>query len=124
MFIAHSAPNERIRPHSLEDHTRGVLERSLVYSRSFDPFGITAVAALAHDLGKKTKEFQSYIQSNSGIRGSVKHALGGTILLQEIPDIRAQLAGIMVAGHHAGLPDAKKLIKEKIPAVALTEFGE
>lgn len=115
MIIAHSSPNDKKLPQSLKDHTKGVLERSLQFSRSFDPYGITAASALAHDLGKMTKEFQAYIQSENPQRGSVKHALGGTIVLNSIPDLRAQLAGMIVSGHHAGLPDARKLNNEKIP---------
>jgi CRISPR-associated endonuclease/helicase Cas3 len=114
LFVAHSSPDGKKGGQSLEDHTQGVLERSKEYSQSFDPFGITAAAAFAHDLGKRTKEFQDYIQSDNPQRGSVKHALGGTIVLNEIQDIRAMLAGIIVAGHHAGLPDAKRIKYEKI----------
>lgn len=115
MFIAHSSPDGIKRPHSLEEHTKGVLERSLTFSHSFDPYGITATAALAHDLGKKTGDFQAYIQSKKTKRGSVKHALGGTFVLNKISDDRAKLAGVMVAGHHAGLPDARNLYHEKVP---------
>ncbi|MFX3629260.1 MAG: CRISPR-associated helicase Cas3' [Ectobacillus sp.] len=115
MYIAHSSPDGKKQPQSLEHHTNGVFERSVVYSCSFDPYGITPIAALAHDLGKMTKEFQAYIQSDNPKKGSVKHALGGTLVLNTVADIRAQLAGMIVAGHHAGLPDARNLYNEKVP---------
>lgn len=109
LIIAHSSPDGKKVPQSLEDHTEGVMKKAIEFSQSFDPFGITAVAALAHDLGKKTQEFQDYIRSDDPKRGTVRHALGGTMVLNEIQDVRATLSGLLVAGHHSGLPDADKL---------------
>lgn len=114
-YIAHTPPKKGVEPHYLDDHTEGVLQRAIEFSKSFDPYGITAASALAHDLGKMTKEFQYYIQEENPKRGSVKHALGGTIVLNRINDSRAKLAGVIVAGHHAGLPDASRIVNEKIP---------
>ncbi|MEK5036734.1 CRISPR-associated helicase Cas3' [Sporosarcina sp. FSL K6-3457] len=114
-YIAHTPPTEGDAYHYLDDHTEGVLQKAIEFSKSFDPYGITAASALAHDLGKMTKEFQQYIQEENPKRGSVKHALGGTIILNRINDSRAKLAGIIVAGHHAGLPDGSRIVNEKIP---------
>ena len=116
MIIAHSSPDGRKPPQSLEKHTIGVLARALKFSNSFDPYGITAISAIAHDLGKITDEFQKYIRSENKQRGSVKHALGGTLILNSIQDDRAALGGLIVSGHHAGLPDASRLNQERLPS--------
>lgn len=104
-YIAHSSPNGEKMPHSLGEHTKQVYKKAVFFSQSFDPFGITGTAAIAHDIGKKSDEFQTYIKAESKKRGSVKHALSGTLLLNEVEDPRSNLAGLIVAGHHAGLPD-------------------
>lgn len=120
-YIAHSPISEDQEPHDLERHIRGTYFRSRRYSRSFDPYGITAIAAIAHDLGKKSQPFVQYISSEQKVRGSVKHAIGGSIVLNTIrihnaiQDDRLIAAAVIVAGHHAGLPNLRRVFDEKIP---------
>lgn len=113
-IIAHRAPEKE--DHTLEKHIEGVLHYGLKHANSFDPYGITAIAAIAHDLGKKTNEFQHYIRSDTKVRGTVKHALGGSLTLNSIEpkDERLLIAGMIVAGHHAGVPSFIELYHEKL----------
>lgn len=116
-YIAHSSPDGVKIPHLLEEHTRQVYEKAVLFSRSFDHFGITGMAAIAHDIGKKSDEFQAYMKADVKKRGSVKHALGGTLLLDGIGGPRSLLAGLIVAGHHSGLPDLSVMNSKRIQAV-------
>ncbi|RXZ77504.1 CRISPR-associated helicase Cas3' [Paenibacillaceae bacterium] len=100
-------------------HVRGTYFRARRFSRSFDPYGITVIAVIAHDLGKKSPPYMQYINSPRKVRGSVKHALGGSIVLSAIlgdtQDERVLMSAVLVAGHHAGLPNLRRVFDEKIP---------
>lgn len=114
MYIAHTSPNKNFPPHWLSDHTDEVVKIAVEFAEDFDPFFITRVGALMHDQGKKSDEFQAYIQSVWKVRGSVKHALGGAIALMEINDERIDplimaLICLIVMGHHAGLPNITEI---------------
>lgn len=77
------------------------------------------MAAQVHDSGKKARQFVIYLNSKVKKRGSVKHAIGGSIVLyqlfKELKDERLVYAIVIVAGHHAGLPDLMRVIDQKIP---------
>ncbi|WP_240697230.1 CRISPR-associated endonuclease Cas3'' [Sporolactobacillus sp. THM19-2] len=102
----------------MDEHIRGTYFQVRHVSHTFDRYGITAIAAIAHDLGKKSTPFVQYIKADKKIRGSVQHAIGGSIALwamfQEVQDERIIMAAAIVAGHHAGLPDVQRVINEKI----------
>lgn len=118
-YIAHAPIFKGQEPHSLDEHIRGAYYLARRFSHSFDPYGITAIALITHDLGKKSPPFFRYITSEPKIRGSVKHALGGSIVLNTLPgamqDERVIIAIAIVAGHHAGLSDLPRVFDEKIP---------
>lgn len=118
-YIAHSSEFENQEPHYLDEHIRGTYFHVRHISHTFDRYGITAIAAIAHDLGKKSAPFVQYIKADKKIRGSVQHAIGGSIvlraILQEVQDERIIMAAAIVAGHHAGLPDVQRVFNEMIP---------
>ncbi|WP_018664640.1 CRISPR-associated helicase/endonuclease Cas3 [Heyndrickxia acidiproducens] len=118
-YIAHSSESEKQQPHYLDEHIRGTYFQARHVSHTFDRYGITAIAAIAHDLGKKSTPFVQYINADKKIRGSVQHAIGGVIalwtMLQEVKDERIFMAAAIVAGHHAGLPNVQRMLKEMIP---------
>jgi hypothetical protein len=60
MWIAHSSPDKNQPPHYLKEHLEGVLKKAKDFSQEFDPYGITALAAMVHDAGKATPEFLNY----------------------------------------------------------------
>lgn len=118
-YIAHSPVARDQEPHDLDVHIKGTYFRARRFSRSFDPYGITGIAVIAHDLGKKSLPYVQYIASDKKIRGSVKHAIGGSIVLNvilaSVQDERVTMAAAIVAGHHAGLPNLRRVFDEKIP---------
>lgn len=118
-YIAHLSETENREPHYLDEHIRGTYFQVRRFSHSFDPYGITAIAAIAHDLGKKSSAFVQYLKADKKIRGSVQHAIGGAIALfsmkEEVKDERIIMAAAIVAGHHTGMPDLQTLFVEKIP---------
>lgn len=114
MYIAHSPPNKGEDPHYLSEHTSEVVRMAIEFSESFDPLSIAQVGALMHDQGKKSDEFQEYIQSDSKERGRVKHAIGGAIVLNNLKDEQIDqgiciFICLIVMGHHAGLSNLTKL---------------
>lgn len=115
-YIAHFSENKE--PHYLDEHIKGTYFQARRFSHTFDRYGITAIAAIAHDLGKKSSAFVQYLKADKKIRGSVQHAIGGVIalcdILQEVRDERLIMAAPIVAGHHTGMPDLPRLSEEKV----------
>lgn len=131
MYIAHSSPDDHTLPHFLKAHTDGVVKRAAAFSERFDPFGMAHVGALMHDQGKKSAAFQTYIQSENKVRGNVKHALGGAVVLYNLQDEQGDMdevvlafTSLIVMGHHAGLSNFSQLNQKikKAPA-ELKEIG-
>lgn len=118
-YIAHSSETENHEPHYLDEHIRGTYFQARRFSHTFDRYGITAIAAIAHDLGKKSAPFVQYLKADKKIRGSVQHAIGGGIalssIMQEVEDERIIMAAAIVAGHHTGMTDLRTVFTEKIP---------
>ncbi|WP_026684800.1 CRISPR-associated helicase/endonuclease Cas3 [Heyndrickxia coagulans] len=102
----------------MDEHIKGTYFQARRFSHTFDRYGITAIAAIAHDLGKKSSAFVQYLKADKKIRGSVQHAIGGVIalcdMLQEVRDERLIMAALIVAGHHTGMPDLPRLSEEKV----------
>ncbi|KEF36214.1 CRISPR-associated helicase, Cas3 family [Schinkia azotoformans MEV2011] len=103
----------------MDEHIRGTYFQARRFSHTFDRYGITAIAAIAHDLGKKSAPFVQYLKADVKARGSVQHAIGGAIALfsmkEEVEDERIIMAAAIVAGHHTGMPDLRTVFTEKIP---------
>ncbi|MEZ0117550.1 UNVERIFIED_ORG: CRISPR-associated endonuclease/helicase Cas3 [Heyndrickxia coagulans] len=102
----------------MDEHIKGTYFQARRFSHTFDRYGITAIAAIAHDLGKKSSAFVQYLKADKKIRGSVQHAIGGVIvlcdILQEVQDERLIMVAPIVAGHHTGMPDLPRLSEEKV----------
>ena len=100
--------------HSLEEHLDGVAELSEEFASQFGNGDWVRAAALLHDLGKGSSDFQKYICSRSGyntdahiedVPGRVNHSThGADWAIRNFPQIGKILA-YLIAGHHAGLPD-------------------
>lgn len=114
--FAHSLPGRPIPEwEPLEDHLGRVAERA---ARFAEPFGASELARLAgrwHDLGKYRWAFQEYLRrtgttaEEEGERSgpTVDHSTAGAIhSVRAIPKPAGRLLAYLIAGHHAGLPDA------------------
>lgn len=117
-FYAHSKPG---RPEAewepLADHLQAVARLAAKFAK---PFGASEIARLAgcwHDLGKYRKEFQDYLRETgtsaeeaprTAPRSRVDHSTAGAIHASRVLDERyGKLLAYLIAGHHAGLPDAE-----------------
>jgi len=101
--------------HLLDEHLRGVAQKSAGFATSFDSQDWARLAGLWHDLGKYSSEFQRYIKTVSGYydaeahiegqTGRVDHSTAGAIHAMRQLGVHGQLLAYLIAGHHAGLPD-------------------
>lgn len=108
--LAHT--DETGREHLLTEH----LEKTAVLAESFaESFGAgewARCAAMWHDLGKYSDEFQAYIRSvndpDANIenkKGRIPHSTAGAVYAVEQFGLFGKLIAYLIAGHHAGLPD-------------------
>ncbi|NSW52420.1 MAG: CRISPR-associated helicase Cas3' [Anaerolineae bacterium] len=108
VFYAHS--NEKNRDHwqLLKNHLLGASEKAACFGETAGIGELSRLAALMHDLGKYSFEFQKRLQ---GSAQKVDHATAGA---QEIFKLFGDdqyskyvstLLAYCIAGHHGGLPD-------------------
>ena len=102
--------------HSLKDHLYGVAELAEKFALQFGNGDWARTAALLHDLGKGSSDFQEYICEKSGykldahienesIPGRVNHSTHGAVwAVENFPQI-GRIFAYLISGHHAGLPD-------------------
>ena len=98
--VAHVAGDGRV--HELEEHLRGTAERAAAFAGEFGCAEWGRIAALWHDLGKFSNEFQKYIL-DGGPRTDHSSA-GAQHAVQNLGKI-GRVFAYLIAGHHAGLPD-------------------
>lgn len=110
-YYAHFIPGERIGER-WEEHAERVAKKAEQFASVFDSGEWGYVAGLIHDIGKATKEFQSYLAKSSGMEdyeGSgahVNHACVGAAVAEKfLPAVVGRIVSYVVAGHHAGLHD-------------------
>ncbi|MFQ5852028.1 MAG: CRISPR-associated helicase Cas3' [Candidatus Binatia bacterium] len=125
LYIAHRREKDGATQ-TLEDHLLGVanIAKSLAAKIGFEEQG--ELIGLLHDLGKYSKEFQTYIQSAvglinpdeddfvnaRGLKGKVDHSTAGAQLIWkelskrgEMGQIVGQILALCIASHHSGLID-------------------
>lgn len=111
---------------SLEDHLLGVAEITKSFAAKIRLAEQGELIGLLHDLGKYSKEFQTYFRSAvglinpdeddfvdaRGLKGKVDHSTAGAQLVWEEMSKRGQLGQIVgqilalcIASHHSGLID-------------------
>ncbi|MBF0292331.1 MAG: CRISPR-associated endonuclease Cas3'' [Nitrospinae bacterium] len=116
-YIAHVKKDEAggsQAPHKLEDHLNGVAELAARFAADFNSEELARLAALWHDLGKYSGEFQQKIRRETGYDvdahiegapGRVDHSTAGAIhAINKFGD-HGRILAYLIAGHHAGLPD-------------------
>ena len=97
------------RAQLLRDHLTGVADLAGRFAAAFGEEAMGRLLGLYHDVGKYSREFQTYIRADEAEkkkrRGSVDHSTAGA---QEIAKLRQGAAAPLafcIAGHHAGIPN-------------------
>jgi CRISPR-associated endonuclease/helicase Cas3 len=116
-FYAHTKlgrPPEEWEP--LEDHLGNVARLAEGFASEFGAGDWAHLAGLWHDLGKYRESFQRYLKKVGGasedggceecVPGRVDHSTVGAIHARDTLGHLGTVAAYIIAGHHAGLPDA------------------
>lgn len=118
-LFAHSIPG---RPQeqweSLADHLMSVGARAASFAADFGFQGAAMAAGLLHDIGKASKEFQSYIgePSEPAMRGPDHSTAGAREATELYGPALGKLIAFAIAGHHAGLANGLDLKRRLDPA--------
>lgn len=108
----------RFVEHWLEDHLLETAKLAGRFAKSFESSEWSELAGLWHDLGKYSDDFQNYIKTVSGYAedahieggsGRVNHSSAGAIHAMDVLGVQGRVFAYLIAGHHAGLPDWRKL---------------
>lgn len=99
MLFAHSKNGEGVL-HALEDHLKSVANLAKTFSSKFRAAELGFWLGTWHDLGKGSKEFQSYLE-NPSRENRCDHKTLGSYLSAKYD----QLIPFAILGHHSGLPD-------------------
>lgn len=97
------------RTQTLQSHLSGAAALSGAFEGEFS--SLARLAAFLHDAGKASKNFQDYLLSDDGIRGSVIHAWQGAFMINDLDaqngyaKIAQQLLELVISKHHGELPD-------------------
>lgn len=114
-FYAHSRPGRPLEEwQELEEHLNNVAMQAETCAACFDGGKWAQAAALLHDLGKYSNEFQRMLAISSSNDanmdaqpGRVDHSTAGAqAAVKQYPEI-GKLLAYCIAGHHAGLPNGK-----------------
>lgn len=97
-YIAHTIEGSSCEPQLLKEHLIQVAELAKAFGTAFDAGEVAYLCGLYHDVGKYSREFQSYIRG--ALKKRVDHSTAGAQLLQ-----KGVVPAFCIAGHHAGLPD-------------------
>jgi len=107
-FYAHTRGDDRSDWQTVLSHLTSTadLARSIGRDTGFADFA--ALAAMFHDLGKYSREFQARLE---GSQQKVDHATAGAVEIERIMEshgkaLLGRLLAYCIAGHHGGLPDA------------------
>ena len=114
-FYAHTL--EGAAPDKWEPLGRHLQNVSILAGEFAGEFGAAEwarVAGLWHDIGKYSKEFQAYLHHEAGFDlhtaeyvGRVDHSTAGAQHAVKTLDTPGRILAYCIAGHHAGLADAK-----------------
>ena len=124
-YLAHQRKEDGAEQ-SLEEHLLGVAETAKSFAEKIRLGEQGELIGLLHDLGKYSKEFQTYFRSAvglinpdeddfvnaRGLKGKVDHSTAGAQLLWEelskrgqLGQIAGQILALCIASHHSGLID-------------------
>lgn len=98
--VAHIAGDGRT--HGIDEHLQKTAVLAASFAAEFDCSEWGRMAALWHDLGKYSVEFQQYIR---GAGGRTDHASIGAQHAVAQFGAMGRVIAYLIAGHHSGLPD-------------------
>ena len=117
-FFGHTKPGspDQADWEPLEDHLGNVAARARDFGSAFGAADWAYLGGLWHDLGKYRSSFQRYLECvggalgddgcEEGAPGRVDHSTVGAIMSRESLGPPGIILSYLIAGHHAGLPDA------------------
>ncbi|MFD0714161.1 CRISPR-associated helicase Cas3' [Paenibacillus sp. GCM10027626] len=141
--IAHVRENDG-KHQLVEEHLRGVQTLAEAYGDKIGVKHIAGLAGVLHDMGKSTKQFQTYLfeainnPSEAPKRGSVDHSTAGGKLLYEMfhtgaPSrlnwLLAEVVGNAIISHHSYLhdflnPDLESRYLDRVRDKEIQEFNQ
>lgn len=113
-IYAHSVPGSATELwEPLSDHLVTVGEEAARFADRFGWAQAGRTAGLLHDIGKCSAEFQAYIRRSTagepGLRGPNHSTAGAREAVVSYGARLGRMLAYVIAGHHAGLPDAADL---------------
>lgn len=109
---AHSIQGkEAVSWEELSSHLQDVSTRAASFAAAFGWSEMARIAGLLHDIGKVSSAYQAYIASPAvpGRKGPDHSTAGAREALNSYPKGVGWLLAGIIAAHHAGLADGKKL---------------
>ncbi len=125
VFVAHVRKNSSVQ--TLEAHLQGVSALASIFASKLSLASQGELIGLLHDLGKYSRDFQTYIQSATGLldqdtdegfvdtaqlKGKIDHSTAGAQFIWrelskhgQLGQIVGQILSLCIASHHSGLID-------------------
>jgi CRISPR-associated endonuclease/helicase Cas3 len=112
----------------LAHHLSAVGERAARFAAAFGCAEVARISGRLHDIGKCSAAFQAYIAtprdgSAGGRRGPDHSTAGAREAMAAYPGVLGRLLAFGIAGHHAGLADAKELDRRLDENYACEPYG-
>lgn len=129
-YIAHTKKNAENKFSVQTIKTHSLNTEKLARNFALEPYrDIAGTAALLHDIGKYSEEFQNYIRKSSlypekKIKGP-HHAICGAVEANKLypkDKLISLLLSYIIYGHHIGLPDGIHNVKEAIVENSLSDY--
>ena len=114
MYYAHSLDKDESEWQKLQDHLVAAGDLASGFAAEFGASPMAQTAGLLHDLGKYSAKFQARLR---GSAETVDHSIAGAKEIrsrqyQRPQDLlAAHIVSYAIAGHHAGLADAARLLE-------------
>lgn len=113
----------------LSHHLTAVGQRAADFAASFGWAATARTAGQLHDIGKCSAAFQRYIakprdDAASRQRGPDHSTAGARVAVAAYPGVLGRLLAFAIAGHHAGLADAKELDRRLTEGYAVEAYDD